>query len=283
MEFQRKTIDVDGLATSYLEAGQGDPVVLLHGGEYGATAELGWERNIAALAAHHRVLAPDMLGFGDSAKVIDFNDGRGMRIRHVANFCAELGIESAHFVGNSMGAINLLVDATSAAPILPMRAMVAICGGGDIQRNSHVDALYDYDATLPGMRRIVEALFYDRSFPADADYVRRRYESSIAPGAWESLAAARFRRPGLEPPSTPSSARPYERIRVPTLVVEGGCDKLLPRGWAAQIAEQIPTARSAVISDAGHCPQIEQPLAVNELLLEFLAQHETRNEEVSAS
>lgn len=283
MEFQRKTIDVDGLATSYLEAGQGDPVVLLHGGEYGATAELGWERNIAALAAHHRVLAPDMLGFGQTAKVVDFNDGRGMRIRHVAHFCAELGVESAHFVGNSMGAINLLVDATSDAPILPMRAMVAICGGGDIQRNSHVDALYDYDATLPGMRRIVEALFYDRSFPADADYVRRRYESSIAPGAWESLAAARFRRPGLQPASTPSSARPYDRISVPTLVVEGERDKLLPTGWAAQIAEQIPAARSAVIPDAGHCPQIEQPLAVNELLLEFLGQQETRNEEVSAS
>jgi pimeloyl-ACP methyl ester carboxylesterase len=283
VEFQRKTIEVDGLATSYLEAGQGDPVVLLHGGEYGATAELGWERTIAALAAHHRVLAPDMLGFGNSAKVVDFNDGRGMRIRHIARFCTELGIESAHFVGNSMGAINLLVDATSDAPILPMRGMVAICGGGDIQRNSHVDALYDYDATLPGMRRIVEALFYDRSFPADADYVRRRYESSIAPGAWESLAAARFRRPGLAPPSTPSSVRPYERVSVPTLVVEGERDKLLPTGWAAQIAEQIPAARSAVIPDAGHCPQIEQPLAVNELLLEFLGQHETRNEEVSAS
>jgi pimeloyl-ACP methyl ester carboxylesterase len=283
VEFQRKTIEVDGLATSYLEAGQGDPVVLLHGGEYGATAELGWERNIAVLAAHHRVLAPDMLGFGQTAKVVDFNDGRGMRIRHVAHFCAELGVESAHFVGNSMGAINLLVDAISDAPILPMRAIVAICGGGDIQRNSHVDALYHYDATLRGMRRIVEALFCDRSFPADADYVRRRYESSIAPGAWESLAAARFRRPGLQPPSTPSSARPYHRISVPTLVVEGERDKLLPTGWSAQIAEQIPAARSAVIPDAGHCPQIEQPLAVNELLLEFLGKQETRNEEVSAS
>lgn len=279
MELQRKTIDVDGLATSYLEAGQGDPVVLLHGGEYGATAEFSWERNITALAAHHRVLAPDMLGFGQTAKVIDFNDGRGMRIRHVARFCAKLGVESAHFVGNSMGAINLLVDATSASPRLPMRSMVAICGGGDIQRNSHVDALYDYDATVSGMRRIVEALFYDRSFPADDDYVRRRYESSIAPGAWESLAAARFRRPGLQPPSTPSSARPYQRIRVPTLVVEGDRDKLLPKGWSARIAEQIPAARSAVIPDAGHCPQIEQPLAVNELLLAFLASHR----EVSAS
>jgi pimeloyl-ACP methyl ester carboxylesterase len=86
------------------------------------------------------------------------------------------------------------------------------------------------------------------------------------------LAAARFRRPGLELPSLPSSVRPYERIAVPTLIVEGECDKLLPPGWAAEIAGQIPSARSAVIPDAGHCPQIEQPAAVNELLVAFLAE-----------
>ena len=80
MAIQRKTIEVDGLVTSYLEAGQGDPVILLHGGEFGVSAELGWEQNIGALAEHYRVLAPDMLGFGQSAKVVDFNDGRGMRI-----------------------------------------------------------------------------------------------------------------------------------------------------------------------------------------------------------
>jgi pimeloyl-ACP methyl ester carboxylesterase len=273
---QRHTVDVDGLVTGYLEAGEGDPVVLLHGGEFGVTAELGWERNIAALAAHHRVLALDMLGFGHTAKVVDFNDGRGMRIRHIARFCAVLGISSAHFVGNSMGAINLLVDLTSGAPVLPVRSLVLICGGGDIQRNEHTAALYDYDATVEGMRKIVLALFHDPSYPADDEYVRRRYEASIAPGAWEALAAARFRRPGLEPPSTPSSERPYDRIAVPTLVVEGACDKLLPRGWAADIAAQIRDARSAVVQQAGHCPQIEQPDAVNDLLLEFLADVTTR-------
>jgi len=272
VDARRKSILVDGLVTSYLEAGQGDPVVLLHGGEFGACAELGWEHNIGALAEQYRVLAPDMLGFGHSAKVVDFTDGRGLRIRHIARFCTELGIESAHFVGNSMGAINLLVDATSDAPVLPVRSMVTICGGGEIQRNAHVQALYDYDATLPAMRRIVEALFHSSEFPADDVYVRRRYESSIAPGAWESLAAARFRRPGLEPPPAPSSTRCYERIQVPTLVVEGACDKLLPHGWAAAIAAQIPGARSTVVEQAGHCPQTEKPEAVNALLLEFFGE-----------
>lgn len=272
MSAARKTVLVDGLVTGYLEAGQGDPVILLHGGEFGVNAEIAWENNIAALAQRYRVLALEMLGFGESAKVIDFNDGRGMRIRHIARFCDAAGVESAHFVGNSMGAVNLFVDATSESPVLPARSLVMICGGGEIQRNEHSAALYDYDATVDGMRRIVEALFYDPSYVVDESYVQRRYDSSIAPGAWEALAGARFRRPGLEPPPLPSSARAYDRIAVPTLVIEGGRDKLLPRGWAAEVAGQIASARSAVIPDAGHCPQIEQPAAVNDLLLAFLAE-----------
>ncbi|MBJ7338335.1 alpha/beta fold hydrolase [Mycolicibacterium sp.] len=270
MEFEPKSVVVDGLVTGYLEAGSGDPVVLLHGGEFGASAELGWERTIATLSTRHRVLAPDMLGYGNSAKVVDFIDGRGLRIRHVARFCDTMGVDSAHFVGNSMGAINLLTDTTSAAPVLPVRSLTLICGGGEIQRNEHADALFDYDGTVDAMRRIVAALFLDASYPADDEYVLRRHASSIAPGAWEAIAAARFRRPGSDPPSAPSAARSYERIAVPTLVVEGAGDKLLPTGWASDVAGRIAGARSAVIDAAGHCPQIERAEVVNDLLLEFL-------------
>lgn len=268
---RRRVIEVDGLVTSYLEAGDGDPVVLLHGGEFGASAELGWERNIGALATRFRVFAPDQLGFGESAKVIDFVNSRAMRIRHVARFCELLGIASAHFAGNSMGAVNLLVDATSDTPLLRARSLAVICGGGEIRQNHHFEALQQYDATLPAMRNIVEALFYGADYPADEDYVWRRYESSTRPGAWEAVAAARFRRPNAAPFPMSSSARPYDRITVPTLVVEGGGDKLLPAGWAAEIAGQIAGARSVVVDGAGHCPQIEQSAIVNELLLGFFA------------
>lgn len=270
VEFERKSVVVDGLSTGFLEAGSGDPVVLLHGGEFGASADLGWERTIGVLAERYRVLAPDMLGYGHSAKVVDFVDGRGMRIRHIARFCGVLGIEAAAFVGNSMGAINLLTDLTSGSPVLPVNRLALICGGGTIARNEHADALYDYDGSVDGMRRIVTALFHDPAYPADDDYVRRRHRSSIAPGAWEAIASARFRRPGLTPPATPSTDRAYQRISVPTLVVEGGGDKLLPPGWAAGIAGRIAGARSAVVDDAGHCPQLEQADVVNELLLGFL-------------
>lgn len=270
--YEHRTIEVDGLRTHFLEAGTGEPLVLLHGGEFGASAEIGWAHIIPELARRYRVIAPDMLGYGDSAKVVDFTDGRGMRIRHIARFCAVLGIESAYFVGNSMGAVNLLADTTATNPRLPVRAMVTICGGGQIQANEHMRALYDFDATLPAMRAIVTALFASPAYPADEDYVRRRFESATAPGAWEAIAAARFRRPGAPTPPAPG-VRPFERIRVPVLVLEGGADKLLPRGWAAEVAARIPDGESAVIPDAGHCPQIERPDVVNPLLLDFLDRH----------
>jgi 2-hydroxymuconate-semialdehyde hydrolase len=270
VEFERRSVVVDGLSTGYLEAGAGEPVILLHGGEFGASAELGWERTIDALAGRYRVLAPDMLGYGNSAKVIDFVDGRGLRIRHIARFCEVMGVASAHFIGNSMGAINLLTDATSENPVLPVRGLTLICGGGEIQRNEHTDALYEYDASVEAMRRVVTALFFDPAYAADEEYVRRRHESSTAPGAWEAIAAARFRRPGLTPPPATSTTRAYERITVPTLVIEGTGDKLLPPGWAADIAGRISHGRSAVVDGAGHCPQIERPDVVNELLLGFL-------------
>ncbi|BCI85557.1 hypothetical protein NIIDMKKI_07630 [Mycobacterium kansasii] len=149
MPIHRRTAVVDGLVTSYLESGTGDPVVLLHGGEFGATAELGWEHNIVALAARYRVLAPDLLGFGQSAKVVDFVDGRGMRIRHVARFCDVVGVDSAHFAGNSMGAIMLLTDATSDAPRLPIRTMAIICGG---ERFSRIGTSTPCSVTTPRCR-----------------------------------------------------------------------------------------------------------------------------------
>jgi 2-hydroxymuconate-semialdehyde hydrolase len=273
MDIHHNTITVDGLTTGYLEAGPAGggagTVVLLHGGEFGASAEIGWEKTIPVLAERYRVLAPDQLGYGHTAKVLDFVDGRGMRIGHVAAFCRRLGVESAAFVGNSMGAINLLVDTTSDSPLLPVRAMVTICGGGEIQAGEHMSALYDYDATFEAMRRIVTALFSDPAISADDAYVQRRHESATLPGAWEAIAAARFRRPGTPPPAAASSARRYDRITVPTLVVEGGADKLLPRGWAAEIAGQITGAKSAVVDNAGHCPQLEQAEAVNKLLMDF--------------
>ena len=191
--FVRKEILVDGLETSFLEAGSGEPVVLLHGGEFGGEAEICWEATIPALAPHFRVLAPDLLGFGRTAKVVDFVDGRMRRLRHLARFIEMMEASSAPCVGNSMGGMLLLLDAASAKPLLSPRKIVTIAGGGALVETEHIRALFDYDGSYEGMKKIVTALFHGEKWAQDKEYVERRRASSLAPGAWEAVAGAPFR------------------------------------------------------------------------------------------
>ena len=192
----RRHTTIDGLETQYFEAGAGEPLVLLHGGEFGACAELGWENNIEELSEHFRVIAPDWLGFGGTAKVHDFVDGKARRLRHMAGFCEDMGIDSGIFVGNSMGGAMLLNDAAADRPQLPASKVISVCGGGPLEKNDSVAALFDYDGSVEGMRRLLDGLFEGQYWRTDPDYLQRRHAASIAPGAWEAVAAARFRRPG---------------------------------------------------------------------------------------
>src|SRR5262245_55950028 len=114
---ESKFIDALGMRTHYLEAGHGFPVVLLHSGEFGGCAEASWEFTIPSLSEHFRTIAPDWLGFGESAKIFSFEDMRGLRIRHITAFLKALGIERAHFIGNSMGGGMLASVAANDTPV----------------------------------------------------------------------------------------------------------------------------------------------------------------------
>src|SRR5258707_8384987 len=101
--YQHSNIVVGDIKTHFLEAGSGPDLVLLHGGEYGASAEITWRANIEALAKRFHVVAPDILGWGQTDKVYSFSDPAGLRIKHLQRFFEALGIGKAHFVGNSAG------------------------------------------------------------------------------------------------------------------------------------------------------------------------------------
>lgn len=269
--FIRKEILIDGMETSYLEAGAGTPVVLLHGGEFGGEAEICWEFTIPALARHFRVIAPDLLGFGRTAKLIDFVDGRRRRLQHLARFIAGVGAIGAPCIGNSMGGMLLLFDAASASPVLSPGRIVSIAGGGALRDSEHMQALFDYDGSVAGMARIVCALFHGDAWAQDEAYIERRRAGSLAPGAWEAVAAARFRRPeAVQGPREPARGIAYERIATRALIVAGAQDKIKPYGWWEELTSQMAHADFALVPDAGHCPQIEQPDIVNRILLDFL-------------
>lgn len=265
-------VEVDGVRTHYLDAGEGPPVVLLHSGEFGASAELTWEHNLPALAERFRVIAPDWLGFGGTDKLHDFVSGSDRRLRHMAAFLRTLAIDRAAFVGCSMGGTVLVKEAARAAACrLPISRLAIISGGGFVPDNEHRRAMLDYDGTHEGMRRMLRAMFADPRFSEDEAYVERRVRASLAPGAWEAVAAARFKAPGVPPRSHfgQEDTTPYEAIPFPTLVIAGGGDRLREPGYE-QALRRIPDVDVHVVPDAGHLVNIERPDVVNELLLAFL-------------
>ncbi|MCL6592529.1 MAG: alpha/beta hydrolase [Alicyclobacillus sp.] len=271
MVIQSKFVVVDGIRTHYLEAGTGPTVVLLHSGEFGGCAEISWEFNIEALAAHFHVIAPDWLGFGRTDKIYDFAGGRKRVIQHMKRFLEVMAIEEADFIGNSMGGSNLARVAAEQPDLFPIRKMVIASGGGYAPFNEHRQALLEYDCTMEGMRRLLRAMMYHPKWAEDDKYVRRRYELSLLPGAWECTAAARFKSPAV-PPRThfgQPDQTPYENIRVPTLLVAGANDKLREPGYY-EYGKRIPGARIVVLEECGHCPNIEKAEEFNRLVIEFL-------------
>lgn len=265
---QSRFVMVEGIRTHYLEAGEGYPLVLLHSGEFGGCAELTWEFNIAALAQHYRVLAPDWLGYGKTAKLFCFEDMWGMRVRHIAAFLRTLCIERAHFMGNSMGGTMLVGVAAMDSPPWPLDRIVIVSGGGHIPENAARQVLNSYDGTREHMRRIVEAMFVNPRIRADEAYIERRYQASLEPGAWQCTAAVRFKPPGTR--SRPAAEPAYRKITAPTLLVAGAKDSLREPGYAEPVRAAIPNAELQVLRESGHCPQIDEPDAFNRTVLEFL-------------
>lgn len=265
-------IEVDGIRTHYLEAGEGPPLVLLHSGEFGGNAELCWEYLIPRLAPHFRVIAPDWLGFGQTDKVHDFVSKRARMFWHIARFVEVMALDKAHFAGNSMGATFLLQMASEAPCRLPIDRMISISGGGFVPANAFRERLLDYDGSEAAMAGLLEAIFENPVWYTDPAYIKRRHEISIAPGAWESIAAARFRSPVAPARSEFGNAdtTPYGNISVPTLLITGARDRLRLPGYGDELVAKIPGGRLVTLREGGHCPNIEQPEEVAALMLDFL-------------
>jgi pimeloyl-ACP methyl ester carboxylesterase len=266
-------VDVGGVRTHYLEAGDGPPLVLLHSGEFGGSAELCWEHNIDALASAHRVIAPDWLGFGETDKLYDFVSGSERRMRHLVAFLGVLTIEEADFAGASMGATALVREAARTDCRLPIRRMVLASGGGFVPDNDWRRRTLSYDGTADAMRLMLEANFHDSSWWEDDAYVERRVRASLEPGAWETINAARLKAPNVPPRSNfgqPDSI-PYENVAAPTLIFAAEHDKLREPGYHEPLVERIPDARAIIVRDSGHLLNIEKADEFNRATLEFLA------------
>ena len=273
VEIAGKYIDVHGIRTHYLEAGEGPTVVLLHSGEYGGAAEISWQYTIPALAPEFHVVAPDWLGFGRTDKVFDFADARGRVYRHMQRFVEAMGIDAADFIGNSMGGSNLARIAATEPDTLPLRSIVLCSGGGFTPETEERKTLLAYDGSEAAMRALVKAMLHDPGWGDDDAHIARRQEFASMKGAWECQSAPRLRPPAVEKPGSgfgAPDATPYENIAVPTLIVAGANDPLREPGYAPKLAARIEGAEAIVYENCGHCPNIEHAERFNAAVLDFL-------------
>ena len=267
-----------GLDTFYLEAGEGRPVLLLHG--LGAT-NASMLPTLFDLAADHRVIAPDLPGFGDSAKPIRSYDA-AFFARWAFALMDELGIREADVIGNSMGG-RVAIELGLEAPERLGRVVLLAPAPAFIRRRQFVRVvrvLRPELALLPlylPRRRVVAGIksmfsqparLADAWYEAAADEFVRIFNTPRGRIGFFSAARQIY----LEEPWGERGF--WDRLpglSTPSLFVWGERDRLVPAAFERHVEKAVPEARSVVMKDCGHVPQYELPDETHELVRGFLA------------
>jgi pimeloyl-ACP methyl ester carboxylesterase len=264
-----RTIDAGGIDTSYLEAGSGDPVIMLHGSGPGVSALVNWQHNIATLAQRFHVLAPDIVGFGGTERPDDVIYSLRTWTDHVWAFLDAQDIEKTAIVGNSLGGRIALQMATERPDQITKMVLMGAPGVG-LTLTDGLVALRGYEPSHDAMRDLLRDYFaVDPALITD-ELVEVRYEASIADGAYEAYRTMFFdpQHAGSELGITEDEVR---AINTPTLLVHGREDRVVPVQVSVTMMGLLPKADLHVFSACGHWTQIERADEFSALVTDYLA------------
>jgi len=267
--FEPRTIDAGGIETSYLAAGAGETVVMLHGSGPGVSATANWQHNIGTLSQRFRVLAPDIVGFGGTERPDDVVYSLRGWTDHIWAFLDAHGIEKTAIVGNSLGGRIALQMATDCPDRITKMVLMGAPGVG-MTLTDGLAALRAYEPSHDAMRDLLRNyLAVDPTMITD-ELVAIRYEASIADGAYEAYRAMFLdpRHAGSELGITEDEVR---AIATPTLLVHGREDKVVPVQVSITMLGLLPNADLHVFAACGHWTQIERADEFSALVSDYLA------------
>lgn len=257
----RKTVIVHGYQLAYYEAGKGSVVILLHG--LGADAHH-WAANIDALAQTFRVIAIDQIGYGQSDKplirytVENFAD-------YLQGFLAAMKISKVSLVGNSLGgwvALDftirhpqrveklVLVDAAGLRPTAALKMPE-----GGLQHISPLNLKWFFDL----MEANKEWATTDLGPHAFERHVQNGDSYTVASSVAEMATGSEF------------EDKKLGKVRVPTLIIWGRDDVLIPLPMGEALHKGIPGSKLMVIEGTGHIPMMGKPAEFNEAVEKFLS------------
>lgn len=274
-------VTVDGMRTQYLEAGVGPPLLLLHGYEQSATS---WRWVIPALARTHRVLALSLPGHGDTDPAVGgYAPGRDLA-PFVAGFLEALAVGSFDVVGNSVGGAVALRLALAEPRRVRTLTLVSSAGLG-----RDVNPLL----VLAGLPVMGELAILISRVPG-GDLLRTTMSAAMlfaqpwrVPGEFVAEQHALGRRAGQLEAATATARALFDvsgqrevlldhlhTLTMPTLVVWGGCDYVLPAYQAQAAVDRLPRGRLSLFPGCGHLPHVERPERFAAVLGEFLTAHQ---------
>jgi len=254
-----KKVKVGELDIHYLTGGQGDPLVVIHGGSDGARA---WKKNVEALSENYTVYVPDLPGFGRS-QPIDGDYYIPELVEFVDEFSHNLGLESFHLMGHSLGGGVALSYALRFPHKLKKLVLVSsLCLGREI-------ALWVRLLSTPAICRAIGkvALAVLRGVKWVADLLLAPVEFIIPISSTSIHLGSNLTT--LKEQATVLLHRLSE-IMVPTLVVWGAKDPILPVEQAYAAAELIPDCQVKVFEDCGHSVYRDKVQEFSQTLTKFL-------------
>jgi pimeloyl-ACP methyl ester carboxylesterase len=256
---QSKTIKIDGRDVLYYTAGQGEPLVVIHGG--GGDARTWW-KNMDALAEKYTVYAPDLPGYGGS-QALDGDYYIPELTAFVEKFTKSLGLEKFHIIGHSLGG-GVALDYTLKFPqkIKKLVLISSLCLGREI-------AFWVRFFTLPALMRslgamiefILKGIIWVAKSLNPARYIMPLSPASVMVGG--NISSFHEQKLVLE--------KRLPDLKVPTLLVWGARDPVVPVKQAYRASKAIPDCRIEVFKKRGHNVHREELKKFSSLIIGFLS------------
>lgn len=253
--------------TYCIEQGSGDPVILIHGGGAGADSISNWAACLPFFSKRKRVIAFDMVGFGQTDKPdpTNFTYSQAARNSQAVSFIEALGLERVSIVGNSMGGATALGVAARRPDLVENLVLMGSAGIPGMD-SAVLDPVINYDFTLDGMRRII-AVLTNPDYVIDEEQVRYRYELTLKPDTQAAYTAIMG---WVRDNEFGYSLDEIKRIQTRTLVVHGKEDKVVPLAHAYKFLELLENSSAYLIPHCGHWVMKEYPEIFSRVTLDFL-------------